>query len=347
MKPLSCEKTVRNLILLCCCGISCYFTIDQFIEYFKNEDTSVLSYRKQVFDSESHDQYPTYTICFKTFAFSMDLPSSDLKKLLLFARCGGQICSRMVDSAIPLKKSFQFPRKQCFSIDFKSGTKVKEFETRKELVMIQVQKLLELRLEVVVYVHRGGQLMRHILTTNTPEIGVFDVRDRESFDKKNKSQILEQTISIGDVVVLRRRENGNQKCNGSLFDEDQKWREVVANQIGCIPLFWTSFFENSAIKEKCTEGQLRLYEEHETNPYLYKNTSKLYLNPCDEMQSRVQLDRKWYSSTRNALKLNFKFASTRYLEILNYKAYSGESLLGQVGGYIGKHKYVWLKSHLM
>ena len=345
------EQIVRNLILLCCCGTTCYFTIDQFVEYFKNEDTSVLSYRKHVFDSESHDQYPTYTVCFKgLFASisSIERSSTDLENFLTFTRCGQKCtsydprcyvaCSRPKD--IPLKKSFHFPDKLCFSMYFQSGTKVKEFETRAEKVIVDVQTLLDLQLDVGVYVHRGGQLMRHILTTNSPEIVAFDPWDRESFYMKNKSQTFEMTISIGDVIVLRRRENGKQKCNATLFDEDQKWREEVVHQIGCIPLFWISFFENLTINGNCTEDQLKLYENYGNNPYLYKNISKLYLNPCDEMQSRVQIDRKWYHSNKNLMKLNFKFASTRYLEILNYKAYSGESLLGQVGGYIGKQKSI-------
>ena len=90
------EKSVRNIILFCCCGITFYFTIDQFMKYFKNEDTSVLSYHKHVFDSESYHQYPTYTICFKKDW--ENIPSYSLKKLLKFTENvlifdGGQYAS--------------------------------------------------------------------------------------------------------------------------------------------------------------------------------------------------------------------------------------------------------------
>ena len=94
---------------------------------------------------------------------------------------------------------------------------VKEFENLADTVMIHVPKLLELKLHVEVYVHQKGQLMRHILTSNSPEAVNFDVLELQQFSKvNNKAKIVEITISIGNVVVLRNRENGVQKCNATL-----------------------------------------------------------------------------------------------------------------------------------
>ena len=69
---------------------------------------------------------------------------------------------------------------------------------------------------------------------------------------------------------------------------------------------------------------------------LFKNMTKLYINPCTEMETNVRIDRKTAEdSTSDYLKLNFKFSSNRYLEILNKEAFGEETLLAQAGGYIG------------
>ena len=253
-----------------------------------------------------------------------------------FTRCHDDGC--LLNGDLPLTKSLQFPRMQCYSSYFENGTESNEFESLADTIWIYVEELLELKINLIVYVHRGGQLMRHLLTTNSPATSVYENYElSEIFLDKFQDGLV--TFSIGNVVILRKREDGIQKCNASLLDEDKKWRELVVEMTGCIPFYWDSFFatySNDKIVTNCTKIQLSLFAEHETNRQLFKNTTKLYVNPCDEMDCRVQIDRKLYPSYgREKVSLKFKYASARYLEILNYKAYNGESLLGQVGGYIG------------
>ena len=58
------KKVLDYFVQFGCLVLASYFTTIQFIRYGKNEDLSLLSYRKLKFDSESKDQYPTYTVCF-------------------------------------------------------------------------------------------------------------------------------------------------------------------------------------------------------------------------------------------------------------------------------------------
>ena len=44
------EKVLDNLLRLGCIVLACYFTITQLITYSKNEDLSLVSYRKLKFD---------------------------------------------------------------------------------------------------------------------------------------------------------------------------------------------------------------------------------------------------------------------------------------------------------
>ena len=206
--------------------------------------------------------------------------------------------------------------------------------------MIDVSKLMESEAHLGVYVYHHGQLMRHLLTANQPEAIAFESHELLALFLKN-NQTMRQivTFSIGNVVTLRNRENGIKKCSENMLDEDQLWREIVILIVGCIPSYWKVFFEKS-LDEKtignCTQQQLTSINKHHEDPYLFMNTSKMYANPCPVMDTQVQIDREWiptYSSME--LYLKFRFASSRYLEIHNNKAYNEEILLGQVGGYIG------------
>ena len=55
-----------------------------------------------------------------------------------------------------------------------------------------------------------------------------------NFASRNRNQAIHK---INPNFIL-------QKCNASLLDEDQKWREVVVEMIGCVPFYWDSFFAN-------------------------------------------------------------------------------------------------------
>ena len=57
------DKAFDHLLLFGCFVLASYFTTIQFIKYSKDYDISLVSYRKLKFDSESKDQYPTYTVC--------------------------------------------------------------------------------------------------------------------------------------------------------------------------------------------------------------------------------------------------------------------------------------------
>ena len=334
------EQDVLNIVLFCCCVVACYFTSTQFMEYFKNEDSSVLTYQKHLFDSESKHQYPTYSVCFRKFWNSIRLNESDFEDLVHVLRCGFNFCQDFDRGKMPLKKTMQSRVMHCYSVHHKRNTEMREFGSITDTVSIQASKLLELKMDVAVYIHRGGQLIRHIMTANSPEAEqYFNWELKSLLFQNNRSYEGVVKFSIGNAVVLRNREDGIHACNSSLLDEDQIWRETVIQMVGCIPKRWLKFFgdqSNGLPKHDCTLEQDNMIAEHERDPYLFKNTSKLYTNPCDVMESQVKIDRKWIPSNDMQLVLKFKYASARYLEISNYKAYNGETLLGQVGGYIGK-----------
>ena len=57
------KKQLNRFVVFGFLFFACYFSVIQFIKFFKNEDVSTVSYGKLQFDSASKDRYPTYTIC--------------------------------------------------------------------------------------------------------------------------------------------------------------------------------------------------------------------------------------------------------------------------------------------
>ena len=341
------DQIFSNIILFCCCSIAFYFTVVQFTRYFDNADNSILSYHQHKFDSESKEQYPTYSICISKDEFggplSSDFISDGIMRTFTRYRCGQSTCLRIRrDEA--LMKTLQSSQKQCYSSYFRRIA-AKRFDSLSDIVIINVSNLMKLELDLAVYIHHAGQLIRHSL--KSPETAVFECgKLRNLFIVNNKTRRGEVTFSISNVIILRNRENGMTKCNDSLLDEDKKWREIVSKNVDCVPSYWKTFYNESSYEKmnfNCTEDQLKQLKQHHEDPYLFANTSRQYANPCAVMQSQVEIDRKWLYNSHSSdinwdkmlLSLKIKYTSSRYLEILNKKAYDEETLLGQVGGYIG------------
>ena len=184
-------------------------------------------------------------------------------------------------------------------------------------------------------------------TGNSPELtSLYYWELKELFAKEEEPTKLEITFAIGNVVILRKREDGLQKCDATLINEDEIWLKSVMEIVGCIPTYWATFVRNSIFEQKhgnCLQDQYGLLKQdgyHKVQERLFRNVSKMYTNPCTEMERQVVLERrliKGYQSQSHLINLNFKYESNRYLEIKNMEAYDGETLLSQVGGFIGMY----------
>ena len=253
-------KLLQVFILFCCVSITFYFSSIQFIRYSKNEDTSSLSYHKLIFDSKSPDQYPTYSICIDNLYGDGTLTTDFLSDIMIAfskTKCMQSVCAYNTKDKIPLRRSLQSARRQCYSVFFERDSMIEDFESLTDILVLNASKLMDQRINLGVYVHHGGQLMRHLLTSHSPESAYFGSWELENlFLINNQSRSGEVAFSIGNVVIFRNREDGIKKCNSSLIDEDQKWREIVVTIVGCIPIYWKASFPISWKKKflhNCSE----------------------------------------------------------------------------------------------
>ena len=150
---------------------------------------------------------------------------------------------------------------------------------------------------------------------------------------------------IGMVEVLRRRPDGKVPCNGSLSDEDSQWRNSIMKAVGCVPAYWKRFVSNESLNEipqDCSQEQYLKIDVEYSPISSFNNASKLYVNPCAQMATTVTtaIHQVLYKNTtkRYYLELKFLYSTEYYKQIVNNKAYTGETLLGQVGGFVGKQQ---------
>ena len=61
--------------------------------------------------------------------------------------------------------------------------------------------------------------------------------------------------------------------------------------------------------------------------------NKMYVQPCTEM--RIQVDTVKVKPLEEIFGLQFYYTQEKYTQITNKKAYTGETLLGQIGGFVG------------
>ena len=395
------EKVVDNFLMFGCFILATYFTATQFIRYGKNEDLSLVSFRKLKFDSESKDQYPTYTVCFeggferesifkrdsqvwtptlttyKTYrdfllgyigyreltanttytdimqTFSeikfedaiIDLNPDILVSFRSFNKKGLSIrheeCPyQNADCIKPLfLKSHQSPMEMCYSRKFYYET---DLGLAYDKLILNASKLNERGLDLRIYVHPEFQLMRHRSdeTTSVSSLKYYQLRNLIS--KNNKGLYHEITHIVNDVVVLRKREKGMIPCHKRWFNEDENWRHIIMKTVGCFPAYWVTFASNSTSKKKipnCTPNQYHyIFRELHATRNFFKNISQLQTNPCTEME-RVVITKSTTTAKKYLdyffISLRFKYDSERYMEILNNQAFDDETLLSQVGGFIG------------
>ena len=389
------ERIIENFLTLACLIFASYFTTIQFIRFSLNEDVSVLSYRQLKFDSQSKDQYPTYTIClyvpyvtifkrdsyiwipnlitpkkylkFLNGGLSNDTSEDIMRKfsnvkfdevvinptddnaILSFRRCNEATCmfvymrkecdeKKVVCLNSIFVKTQQTPEEICYTRKFNNE---EEYELATDTIAINGSKLIDIGMSLYIYVHQGDQLIRQLNTMNSPKVTEFYYWDLQ------KHLSYEVTHSIHNVAVLRSREKATVRCDESLLNEDEKWRNAVMKQTGCRPSYWESLPSTSSLNQNftlCTPKQYEYlvgriwriqFKKHSKE--FFNNITKLYTTPCSQMKSSVLIKNKESSSSSNDVKitLSFKYDDNHYLEMKNKQAYDGETLLSQVGGFIG------------
>ena len=114
----------------------------------------------------------------------------------------------------------------------------------------------------------------------------------------------------------------------------------IMKKIGCTPPYWIklkSYSSGPQYQNPCTPKDFEEYAHMFQFRRAHEEFSLQYQYPCTEMKRSVNKETLTGHNLKshNEIILDIKYPDQKYMEIMNIKVYDSESLLSQVGGFIG------------
>ena len=175
-----------------------------------------------------------------------------------------------------------------------------------------------------VYVHYPGQFTRS-MDEPVLELALIELPRR----------ITGISLTIPYVSVLRKRHKPHTPCNGSLEDDDNKFKMMIVDQVKCVPIYWKHLIIDDISLDLCkTSTEL---EEVYGLQKLPIAIMKKYDPPCIEMQTPVSVQHttNFNNNYKSRFILSFLYTTETFQEIDNVIDFDFETLWSSVGGFIG------------
>ena len=381
------EVGFYRICLFICLSSVCYMTYLQFMYYLSNEDLASISYQK--FNQEEKDEYPIFSVCFLGYNGEIYKESHDIFKsrnvtILSYRKylygeledSGNQFSTiKFDDVALDINESYLLKTSEFTSqngertfwdvpfqltrtmqnVDYvcvsKSMPYRKNTKQYFDYLALNSSKMADTGINVYLFIHQKGRLFRE--WNSIPYI-IYP-------DEKLKHGTY-RVFDIGQVDILRKRENSNMACEKVMKDEDEYISRQIILNAGCIPTHWENFAGNVGLNR--TTRMCKSRTDYNSTNSQYWNTLKSFdsvhdtkRQPCTEMVALVTAKDETdnikdcpfffylYSrdNTSGILYLQFNYLQDVYREIINTKAYTGESLLGQVGGFVGIYENTFVQ----
>ena len=120
-------------------------------------------------------------------------------------------------------------------------------------------------------------------------------------------------------------------------------------KVGCIPIFWEKFAQGIGLNNTTHMCNRRIEYQNVRNQLKdalvsFQKDISIYKQPCTTMTASITtwgpIRKVEFQNRKKLGKLYFRFYYPQglYREIMNTKAYTSETLLGQVGGFVGIQK---------
>ena len=243
------------------------------------------------------------------------------------------------EATFPFYIGFRHHLTKCFSLDL-SKELISEIEG-KTLTMVSMA-LKNMRLPnifLAYYVHYPKQLLR----SSPVEIEWMMGGNIISGD------LYAKLFFIDSIKVIRRRNTLRNPCNKEWKRDDDMILTKIIETAGCKPAYW--FVDGNY--SVCNDPE-KMKSAYIPN-IMYRNASffKRFDEPCDEVQTLTfnikdvqrglkdntdkgpAIEKKSNQSEVILSQILFIFKSTKYEEIRQLRAFDFESLIGNMGGYVG------------
>jgi hypothetical protein len=154
---------------------------------------------------------------------------------------------------------------------------------------------------IYIYVHQRKQLIRNMRY-------LYKIEYVSSLHSSNTKVVLD----LMSLKVVKNRHDAKEACDKSLKNDDHEWMKHVAENVSCLPSFWSSVYDNNVDFSLCrTKKELETVarylvrdNEHGINVIFEK-----YKPPCQMMQVLANSYTAKYKKDR-VLKVKLRF---RYL----------------------------------
>ena len=213
--------------------------------------------------------------------------------------------------------SYQDPLKLCFT---RKTIFEKDIIRREDLLWMQRAKsllsILGPRAKIILYIHPQGQLIRNF-DRPVHDFGIYYFTPSDNY----------MVINIVQVSVLRKRPDGEFPCNPDLNDDDEEFRNLVMQKVGCIPPYWNRLSQSLTISLCNSSAQLqKIYQEIKN----FKQVMDQYTPPCSDMSivSTLHLD---YQRTG----VRIHYMNYGFEEIINQRDFGFEMFWSSIGGFTG------------
>ena len=358
------EACLHRLCLLICLLSTCYMTYFQFKYYFNDEDLLAITYRK--FNAEEHDEYPTFSICVygvdgAIFKQSHDIfKSSNITRATYYNYLNGsredysaQLREiKFHDVALDIDDGYLVSSNETFrrwgKLNAETTTLIpayrdhevmcisknityrKDVKQNWDLVVLKSSIFYDMRRILDICVHQKGRLSRAHWT------GCYNFEPKRFVDTI--------VIDVGQVEVVKKREKGKIPCDPNLEHEDKYMLRQIIQNVGCLPTYWEKLVRGYRLNQtnricktvaeykRAVHQYLDAIESFEINDSSYKKPCTVMMTSITTRETRSQNLLKTFSGK---LFLYFSYHQNVYREIVNTKAYTSETLLAQVGGFVG------------
>jgi hypothetical protein len=332
-------KVVFYIFASLSAGLLAYLQVQNYAE---NHDISYVTTQK--FNAQEKDVYPSFSVClyssfglifkqnknilgfkgwkggytYRKMLLGEENPSSQFREINfdeVAVNLLGDIVTRFtavtndgliseewkakdIHYNVPFILEYQDPNQICIT---RKRVFKKHSILNYERITINAERLYNVTADLHVYIHSPGELTR-ILHRPTMSFSLNDFKDilRSPLRGNNHYR-----FQIDHVEIMRKRPDGLLQCNESVFNDDEKYRNVIVRTVGCIPIYWKRFIsgpsELGALKlPDCIQmDRLHVINKGYLPDSNVGNATKLYLETCTSMKTFITTTKSSVSESKN------------------------------------------------
>ena len=233
------------------------------------------------------------------------------------------------EEKFPFRTTFRQANTKCFSFDLSSHVVPDKKQNSERPLKIRtfaltIKSIASLNITLLYFAHYPNQLMRSSPLTieRLKHVGVIS------------GKIMEKQFWLDNLEVIRRRNTFKAPC----YERSKNWDQYVISQIldktGCrSPQLFDKKLTNC--KNNASMQKHNIVVDAFGNPEFVEQ----FTEPCDEIQSISynieEFQKKPNTALNSSTDILFLFKYGKYKDILHIQSFNVESLIGNMGGYIG------------